>query len=278
MTSFASPLTRVVLVLCSFVALTAGTVAAPAQTLSEINKANGFHEMLMGIGPGIAAATKSIPEPLPANFQDALSVALEGAFDAVKMETAIESRMADRLSATDLSDLAAFYASPLGKHVTALEIQSSGPEGRQGKKTEGKQILAELPTKDPARLELYRKIIDDISAVDTGEAIALNMSYAMVTGMLGAAGKPLSDEQIMALVRQQSVKIRQNIEQNAMQGSAYTYLDLSLGDLRLYSTFLASAAGSRYYDQMLTAFGMVMTEEARSFGHRLFVALGYRKA
>ncbi|MER9230909.1 hypothetical protein NKI56_02175 [Mesorhizobium sp. M0622] len=279
MTSFLVPTTRAVLVVCALLlGLVAATVAAPAQTIGEINRANGFHEMLMGIGPNIANGIKSIPEPLPKNFHEAWSAAMEGSFDGARMETAVESQMADKLAAADLSDLATFYASALGKRVTALEIQSSGSEGKESKRTDGKRILAELPSKDPVRLELYRKIMDDISAVDTGEAMALNIGYAMFSGVLGAAGKPLPDDQIMALVHRQYAKVRQTIEKNVMESAAYTYRDLPLEDLKLYSTFLASSAGHHYYDQMLTALSAVMAVEARSFGHRLFVALGYRKA
>ncbi|PWJ89885.1 uncharacterized protein DUF2059 [Mesorhizobium loti] len=275
MTSFVPPLTRLVLALCCLVSL---SVAAPAQTLHEINKANGFHQMLTGIGPGFSAAVKSAPETPPQKVQDALAVAMEGAFDANKMEAAIESRMADKLTARDLADLGSFYTSPLGKQVTALEIQASTQEERERKKIEGPKILGELPSRDPARLELYKKIADDLSAVDTGEAVALNMGYAMLSEMLGAAGKALPDDQIMALLRQRSEGLRRDIEKDVMDSVAYIYRDLPLDDLRRYEAFLASPAGSHYYDQMQVALGAVMTDEARSFGHRFFVALGYRKA
>jgi len=278
MPSFLPPLTRMALVLYCLVPLIAGTVAAPAQTISEINKANGFHEMLMGIGPGFTAAVKSAPGTPPQKVRDALAAALEGAFDPNKMEAAIEARMADKLSAKDLSDLASFYASPLGKQVTALEIQASTPEAREAKKIEGAKILGELPSRDPPRFALYKKIMDDLSAVDTGEAVALNMGYAMLSEMLGAAGKPLPDDQIMALLHQRSEGLRHDIETDVMEATAYTYRNLPLDDLRLYQAFLASPAGGRYYDQMQDALGAVMTDEARSFGHRFFVALGYRKA
>ncbi|WP_258582955.1 DUF2059 domain-containing protein [Mesorhizobium sp. AR02] len=253
-------------------------MAASAQTISDINKANGFHEMLMGIGPGFTAAVKSAPGTPTQKVQDALAAAMEGAFDPNKMETAIEARMDGKLSAKDLSDLAAFYASPLGKQVTALEIQASAPEAREAKKIEGSKILGELPSRDPARLALYRKMMDDISAVDTGEAVALNMGYAMLTEMLGAAGKPLPDDQVMALLRKQTEGLRRDIDSDAMESAAYVYRDMSMADLKLYEAFLASPASGRYYDQMQVALGAVMTDEARSFGHRFFVALGYRKA
>ena len=63
-----------------------------------------------------------------------------------------------------------------------------------------------------------------------------------------------------------------------MESAAYIYRDMSMAGLRLYEAFLASPAGGRYYDQMQVALGAVMTDEARSFGHRFFVAVGYRKA
>jgi hypothetical protein len=276
MPSFVPPLTRMALVLYCLVPLIAGTVAAPAQTISEINKANGFHEMLMGIGPSIVTGMKSVPGP--EKVKEALSAAAEGAFDADKMETAIETRMDGQMQPADLSSLAAFFASPLGKRVTALEIQASDPQAAERKKTEGPRILAELQAGDPARLALYRKIIDDISAVDMAEAIALNMGYAMVSGMLASAGQPLSDQQIMALMHKQAANFREKAEKGIMEGSAFAYRDLSLDDLRLYEAFLASPAGSQYYDRMQTALGAVMTDEARALGQRFFVALGYRKA
>ena len=161
---------------------------------------------------------------------------------------------------------------------TALEIQASAPEAREAKKIEGAKTLGELPSRDPARLALYRKMMDDISAVDTGEAVALNMGYAMLTEMLGAAGKPLPDDQVMALLRKQTEGLRRDIDSDAMESAAYIYRDMSMADLKLYEAFLASPAGGRYYDQMQVALGAVMTDEARSFGHRFFVALGYRKA
>lgn len=269
---------RIAPVLYGLLILVTGTLVAPAQTLSEINKANGFHEMLTGIGPGFIAAMKSAPETPPQKVQDALAAATEGAFDANKMEAATESRMADKLPAKDLSDLASFYASPLGKQVTALEILASTPQEGERKKIEGPKILNQLASKDPPRLELYRKIVDDLSAVDTGEAIALNMGYAMLSEMLGAAGKPLPDDQIMALLHQRSEGLRHDIETDVMEATAYIYRDLPLEDLKLYEAFLASPAGSHYYDQMQVALGAVMTDEARAFGHRFFVALGYRKA
>lgn len=275
MTSYVAPLTRLVLALCCLVSL---SVAAPAQTLHEINKANGFHEMLTGIGPGFSAAVKSAPGTPPQKVRDALAGALEGAFDADKMEAAVETRMADKLSAMDLSELATFYASPLGKQVTVLEIQASAPQERERKTIEGPRIIGELPSRDPARLELYKKIVDDLSAVDTGEAVALNMGYAMLSQMLGTAGKALPDDQIMALLRQRSEGLRHDIETDVMNTVAYSYRDLPLDDLKLYGAFLASPAGRHYYDQMQVALGAVMTDEARSFGHRFFVALGYRKA
>ncbi|TPK70870.1 DUF2059 domain-containing protein [Mesorhizobium sp. B2-4-15] len=276
MSSFVSHSTRMAFALYCLVLLIAGTVAAPAQTISDINKANGFHEMLAGIGPSVVTGIKSVPGPQ--KVKEALSAAAEGAFDADKMEKAIEARISGQLQPAELTDLAAFFASPLGKRVTGLEIQASDPQALERRKIEGPKILAELQAGDPTRLALYRKIIEDISAVDMTEAMTLNASYAVVSGMLAAAGQPLSDQQIMALVHKQAGNVREKAEKRIMENTAFAYRDLSLDDLGLYEAFLASPAGSHYYDQMQVALGAAITDEARSLGQRLFVALGYRKA
>lgn len=276
MSSFLPPLTRIALVLYCLAPLIAGPMDARAQTISEINKANGFHEMLVGIGPSITTGMKSVPGP--EKVKQALSDAAEGAFDADRMEKAIEARMSGQLQPAELSDLATFFASPLGKRVTALEIQASDPQAVERRKTEAPAIVAGLQSNDPARLALYRKIMDDVSAVDINEAVAMNMGYAMVSGMLAAAGQPLSDQQIMALVQKQAGNFREKAEKEIVEGTAFAYRDLSLDDLGLYEAFLASPAGSRYYDRMQTALGAVMTDEARSLGQRFFVALGYHRA
>lgn len=278
MTSFVPRPSRLAFVLCFLVSFIVGTVASSAQTLHEINKANGLYEVLIDIGPGFTDAMKSIPGPLPKNYQEALAIATVGGFNPDKMERAVELRMGDKLTTTDLSELGAFYTSPLGKHVTDLEIQASRPEAEASKAIEGKRILAELPIKDPARLELYRKIADDLRVVDLGEAIALNVGYAMIAGMQSAAKNPLSDQQMMDIMHEQSPHIRPEIERTLMEGSAYTYRDLSLSDLKLYSKFLTSSAGHRYYDQLLMALGAVVADETRAFGHRLSAALGSSKA
>lgn len=275
---FVGPLRRLAPVFYCLATIVIGTLAAQAQTLTEVNKSNGFHDTLAAVRPNFANSINSIPLPLSKKFKEAWSDALESSFDADKMEAAIEAKMAGKLTGAELSELASFYASPLGKHVTALEVQATGPQAKENKKAEGPRILAELQAKDPERLQLYKKIMEDLSAIDMGEAMALNVGYAMVTGMFAAAGQPSNDEQIMALVRQQSTKLREKIEKGVMEGNAYTYRDLSTDDLRQYSAFLVSPTGSHYYDQMLTALGAVLGDEARAFGLQLFVNLGLRKA
>lgn len=255
-----------------------GITAAVAQTLRDVNNANGFHEFLEGIEAGFADSYKFVPEPKPQGFQDAWNLAAEGAFDADRLQLAIEERMANSLTGPQLSELSTFFASPLGRRVTEMEIAASRPEIAERKKIEGAKILAELPSKDPERLALYRQTMEDIGTLEVGEAIGLNVSYSVVAGIMAAAGKSMSDKEMMALVRPQVATLRKQIEQQVLQSSSFAYRDLALEELRTYSYFLKSPAGRRYYDDMMAALNTVLSEEARSFGQRLFVALGLRKA
>ncbi|WP_246678749.1 hypothetical protein [Mesorhizobium sp. B2-4-17] len=76
----------------------------------------------------------------------------------------------------------------------------------------------------------------------------------------------------------QAGNIREKAEKRIMENTAFACRDLSLDDLGLYEAFLASPAGSHYYDQMQVALGAAITDEARAVEQRFFVALGYRKA
>lgn len=266
------------LVLCTVAMIVIGITAASAQTLRDVNNANGFREMLLGIEADFANSFKFVPEPKPEGFQDAWSIAAEGAFDADRLQSAIEARMAKLLTEGELSELAAFFSSPLGRRVTELEMAMSHPDNTERKKTDGARILADLPSEDRERLALYWQMAEDIGGIELGEAISLNVAYSVLAGMMAAAGRSMSDEDMMALVRSRLTTLRQQIEQQILQASAFGYRDLALDELRAYSDFLKSPAGSRYYGQMTAAFSTVVSEEARSFGQRLFVAFGLRKA
>lgn len=259
--------------------LMAGDFGATAQTISDINKATGLREALVAARAEFTNAVDIVlPKPLPEAFEDAWTTASETAFDPDTMLAAIEANMAGKLSPAELGELAAFFASSLGQRVTEIDLAAIRSPRSEQDTLAGKRIVEDLASTDPARLAVFRKIIDDLNMVDNLEAITLNFFYALVAGMNAAEGQSLPDDAMAAAARMLSADVRENAEDRVLASSAFDYRELQFTELEDYAHFLASPAGGRYYDLAFHALGTVLADEARAFGNRLFVALGYRKA
>lgn len=259
-------------------ALCASAIAQTAPTLREINSINGFDQAVQQYRPMVAKAIDNIPGQKPEPLVDGWQHAVSATFDPTTMIPEIEALMSPKLSQSDLTTLFAFYDSDFGRKISALEVAAQARQARGERLEEGAAIYATLAEKDPERLALYTRLIDGLQAVDVGEATALNVTYAMVSGMMGAAKQPATDDQIAAIVKNATPTLREAVEEACRSSTAYAYRDLSIEDLRRYVEFLETPEGRRYYAVGMNSLGKVVTSEALKFGHSLMVAMGQRKA
>lgn len=255
----------------------APVLAQTQPTLHEINDINGFKEALDAISKAFHTAPDQIGgQPAPPALKEAWELAQEGAYDPNKMRAAIETALDGRFRPEELAALHEFFASPLGKAVTALEVASAA--NAVEKKSEGKRLYADLQMNDPQRLDLYGSMLDSLNAIDNSEAMALNMLYSMMAGMAASAKQPLTDEQLQGAVRLLTKNVRAELEQSIYASAAYTYRDLPIDDLKKYVEFLATPAAHRYYDLFMIELDKVVSSEAKAVGNRLMIAFGQRKA
>jgi hypothetical protein len=257
------------------------SIQAFAQTgpvLREINSINGFDEAMATIEESFRGALDRFPGKKPEVLVEAWRVAEAGAFDSARIIATSEAVLADTLRPEDLAVLLACFRSDFGMRISQIEIAATDPDVRQAKESDGPALYAALERGDPKRLELYNRLIDHLQVVDIGEAIALNMTYAMVSGMLGASRQPATDEQIAAVVKQVSGNVRAKIEDASRASTAWTYRDVGLEDLERYVDFVETPEATRYCGGMIAAIDKILAAEARSFGNRLMIALGHRKA
>lgn len=269
---------RVVALAVVLVSLAVPALAQSAPTLRDVNGINGFDEMVEQLETSFRSALDKYPGPKPEPLVEAWKEAQDGAFDVERMIAELEGVIATQLKPEEIAVLLDHFKSDFGMRISLLEIAATRPDVQQAKDTEGSTLYAELEEKDPERLALYDRLIEDMQAVDIGEAIGLNMTYAMVSAMLGAAKQPVTDEQIAAVVKQNAATMRAAIEDSVTSSTAWTYRDLGLDDMRKYVAFLETPAARRYYQASMMALDRVLTDEARAFGNRLMIALGQRKA
>ena len=180
-------------------------------------------------------------------------------------------RMAGRLDDTELDEILGFLASDLGRRVTKMEIEAQDPSVADGVDMAGEQIAAELMESAPDRIAAYQNMLDAIDAVESGVTTALNMNFAVLSGMVasGRMSYQMSEGEILSLIAAQEDMIREEVRKSAMESAAFTYRDLSDEDLEMYVEFLTSNVGKKLYGVMNTMADEIMSERGRAFGKRM---------
>lgn len=174
-------------------------------------------------------------------------------------------------SAQELDGIMGFLTSDLGALVTAMEVEAQNPDIADGVDMAAPQIVEELARSAPDRLDAYRDMLDAIGAVDSGVTTALNLNFAILSGMsaTGRGTAQLSEGDILTLLAGQEPRIRKQVETGSLENAAFTYRDLSDADLEAYRDFLTSDLGRKLYATMNAAADAVMIKRARAFGARI---------
>lgn len=185
-------------------------------------------------------------------------------------------RMAGRMTEGEVDEVLTFLASDVGRAVTRMEIEAQNPDIAEAVDMAGAQIVEDLKSADPDRIAAYRHMLDAIDAVESGVTTALNMNFAVLSGMAasGRMSYQLSEGEILTLLAGQQEEIRTNIETSALENAAFTYRDLSDGDLNAYTDFLTSDVGAKLYRVMNGIADEIMAERGRAFGKRILELQG----
>jgi hypothetical protein len=258
--------------------LVSEAAAQEQPTVQSISGINGFRESMAAMEHSFKNAFNEYPGPKPEKLVEAWTVASEDAFAADRIAMSVETQMESQLTAAELRALYDYFSSPFGAKVSALEIANAGNADTQAKIAEGQRLFEDLAATDPKRVALYARMLDGMEAVDVAEAINLNVVYSMMAGVVGAAGTPVTNEQMLAIVKQATAGLRQTVEKTLQAQTAMIYRDLTNEELEQYVEFLETPAGSHYYEIAQRALDTVLSKEAREFGNRLFAAMGMRKA
>lgn len=253
---------------------------ADTPTLRDINAINGFDHAIEQLTSALRRVppevknTASIPD-----IEETWSIAADSTFNASALASAIESGFEGKLTPAQFEDLYVFFNSPLGRHITELEMKSQSADDEE-KRAEGERILLELKEGEPERYRLNEKIIVNLAMLETGEAMFMNINRAVIEGGFAVANPSMTppEEMISKLLQAERPKMRERLKQSVYTGVAYTYRQLTLGELERYCEFLETEASRRYYDEMLFAMDRSLSEAAREFGRRLAETLRQRKA
>lgn len=259
---------RILVFVLGFTAMLSGAVRADdAGKMRTMMMAIGADSWIESYAKGMQRSDNPAGDPEdPSWTQAAREVFVhEEIFDT------LVTRMTGQLSDAEVNDILAFLASDVGRTVTKMEIEAQDPSIADGVDLAGAQIAADLKQKAPERIAAYQNMLDAIDAVESGVTTALNMNFAVLSGMAasGRMSYQMSEAEILALIAAQEDMIREQVRTSAMENAAFTYRDLTDDDLEAYVGFLASDVGRKLYSVMNSAADDIMAERGRAFGKRM---------
>jgi hypothetical protein len=187
--------------------------------------------------------------------------------------------VAASLPDTDAEGLAAYYSAGLGLRVTEMEKAAQAGMERPERVAEGREIMARMVDDDPARVDVLKALEARFDAVESGTAMALNMSFAMVSGMVASGRLPakMSDAELLALIQRTAPAVRASVTDQFYSAAALTYRDLPTAELRTYVDFLGTPPARAFYAAINSTLERVLEERMRAFGHEIMLLSGARK-
>ncbi|MEX0969053.1 MAG: hypothetical protein WD046_01260 [Paracoccaceae bacterium] len=246
--------------------LPASLQAEPARNIAELLHASGVDVSYGTLGDVMANGASEVGLNIDAAsaWRRAALTAFDGGLVIDQLVIALQSR--HRME--DFSEAAAFFDSPLGRHVTLAEnaAQKITDDGLVA--AEGGAIMARLLSEDPARIALYRRMVEESGFLETALASTMSMNLAMVTGMQASGLMPfsMSQDEIIAMLNEQRGAIAAELERAIYIQTAFTYAEISDEDMEAYADFLTGPVGLGFYAALNVAISEVLNARARDFG------------
>jgi hypothetical protein len=262
--------------------------AKSADQLSELMKLSTLNMFFDQFGNNLKVRMeRALPDsPFGAGYQDKVLAGLDRAADKAYAPETLkrEFRLAldGKVTEADLDSILAFYKSPLGVRIKALEKASQTAHARAKiAKTAGG--LMERLNNEPERAELLTLIDSSLRLTELSTDTAFNMNRAMAIGIAATDAKTTalvsgmveaidSDMQKMRPAMAAEIKVRLSAFM------AYTYREATVEELRRYLVFVSSAAGKSYYGAVEPAVNKVLIKAGEEFGHALMRELGKEHA
>jgi len=171
-------------------------------------------------------------------------------------------------SGADLPVMVAFFESPLGKKVTALEVSGRRALLDQAVEDASRLKYEELSAAGDARVHLIDEFVDVNDLVESNVSGAMNANYAFYLG-LGDAGvleDGLTEDQIIAEIWSQESSIRAETDIWIRSYLAMAYAPLSDAEIREYIAFSELPEGRALNAALFAGFDVVFTEVSRQLG------------
>jgi hypothetical protein len=275
-TQFVSSLCRIGFALT--LVFTAQAQAAEPSRGADMLRLLGFDVAVSGYADQIKNSPTGV-EGQDRDFETAREDLIDELFQPELLFGAVVDRVDGAFSDTDYDQLEAYFSKGVGLRVTEAEKQAQSEP--QGDERDVVRLIAieDLLENNPERLDQISQMIVSMDLVGSGSAMAMNIGYALISGMASTGQLPgdPSDERILGMLNAQRGQIEERIFDKSVESLAYTYREISDGDLDDYIAFLDSDLGQKLYNVLNSALVEVLTTATRKFGHDLMLRSGVRE-
>jgi len=262
--------------------------AKAADQLPELMKLSTLDMAFDHLGDYLKARMKrALPDnPLGAAYKDRVLAGLDRAADQAfapgTLKREFRVALAGKVTEADLDSVLAFYRSPLGAHMKALERASQTAEARAKIAKLTGELLKQLKD-EPERAEILTHIDSALRLTELSTDSALNANRATAIAMAATDPKTTAlTSQAVGVIDADMQKMRPamtaEVKMKLLPFMAYTYREVAIGELRLYLAFVTSPAGKSYYGAVEPAMNAVLVKAGEEFGHALMRELGKEHA
>lgn len=209
---------------------------------------------------GLQYGVEIAAEMLPESEADAWNARVARIYDAALMQRLVERELAVRLQEQDLAPLLAFFDSPEGARIVALELEArrifidpdadaAATERAAAARADNLPVMAQIDT-----------IIADSDLIEHNVTGSLNSNLMFLRGLVDGGASDLGEEDMIRQVWSQAEQSRADSEVwlGAFLLTAYAPLDHA--ELQRYVEFCRSKPGQALNGAMFASFNRMYDE------------------
>ena len=193
---------------------------------------------------------------------------MEAIYDADLMERAILDGLERALADADLDPARAFFDSPLGQEIVALEVSAREAMLDTEVDAAAREAAAIAIADETARYDLVAGFATANDLIETNVVGALNANLAFYEGLAigGALPPDLTQDDILRDVWAQEGDIRQSTTEWVYAFLLLAYEPLEDAEVAAYTDFSRTEEGRALNRALFTAFDDLFTEISRALG------------
>ena len=173
-----------------------------------------------------------------------------------------------RGGADRLTEITAFFSSPLGRRITSLELSARAALlDDEIEKANADRVKALRARGDP-RIALLRRFIEANDLIGNNLRSTMESDFAFYVGLREGGGyeSPPSDAEILDQIRTTKDEVRRNVEDWLYEFLWLAYSPLSDEDLKRYIVFSETEAGQTFNRALFAGFDEMFNRISHALG------------